>query len=109
MDNLRKTNAFFGSVMKDINTDTTDEELNNFAECTLGHIGELLMALPDKVKAMKYGDLMDLVLSLDEDDDYQEETFKSIFGEDMTEDEAAEIMISLGNLGANVFGFEEDP
>lgn len=108
MDNLRKTNAFFGSVLKDINTDTTDEELDNLSNCTLGHLGELLMALPDKVKDMKYGDLMTIVLSLDEDEDKMIETLDRIFGI-TSEEEAMEILESLGNLGAVICGSEEDP
>ena len=87
MDKLRKTNAFIGSITKDVNMDMTDDEINTMMNITVGQYVDALSGLPESIKKLSVEDLLDLSLNVE---DCIDEILERLFGDDPSDEELEE-------------------
>lgn len=107
MDNLRKTNAFFGSIINDVNTDMSDKEINSMMNMTLGGIIDALIEMPDEIKRLTFDDLMTICLTNDNEE--IERIFTKCFDEEPTEERMNEFIEGLMKFSEIIgIDFEED-
>lgn len=86
MDDLRKTNSFMGKMIEDINTDTTDEELSNYINVTVGQVIDAFSEFPESLRKLTFGQLMDIVI----DPDSIDEILVGVMGENPSKEQCDE-------------------
>ena len=106
MDNLRKTNIFLGKAVTCVNEEP-DEEINSIMETTLGTWIDELQKVPDFLRKLTFGDLMDIILDIDEDR-FEETVKEKIFeGREPSDEELEEFFNGLMTFSTAI-GLSDD-
>ena len=111
MNDLRKINTWHGIMTTELNSNTSDDELNSMMNTTIGAIIDAFIQIPEEFHSITVEDLIDLIIS-DEEEEMEEiitGIFMKRFEKEPTDEDFEKLATALGKF-AIAFGvkLEED-